>query len=515
MTEAALERRADPHLQPAASAAAARVGIVDIGSNSIRLVVYEAAARAPAVLFNEKVMAGLGRGVAERGRIADDSAETALAALARFARLAEVMEVRHLRVVGTAALREAANAEAFLARVRARTGLAVEVLGGEAEARASALGVLAGIPGADGVVGDLGGGSLELVRVAEGTVHARASLPLGVLRLVEARRAGRRALARLVEEGLATVDWDALGRGRTFYMVGGSWRALAQLHMHVVGWPLPVIHQHLMTPDVPARLVRILAGLPVRRLREIPNLSAARIPHLPAAASLLRVVTERLEVRAIVASAWGLREGLLFADLPPETRAQDPLLAAARSEAVRTGDPGAVETAEALTAWTDPLFPGDGSRRRLREAAALLAQAARRAHPDMRAERGLDIALHGNWAGIDAAERAVLAATLWALHGGAADSPALDIPRALAPATALARARAWGLALRLGQRLGGGTAAGLVGTAIGQEGEALVLSLGPARVELFGEAVARRHRLLADQLGLRPELRLNRWPAPS
>jgi exopolyphosphatase/guanosine-5'-triphosphate,3'-diphosphate pyrophosphatase len=492
-----------------------RVAIIDIGSNSIRLVVYQGLSRAPEVLLNEKVMAGLGRGLAENGALSAESMEVAIQALGRFARLADAMEVDSLRAVATAAVREAVNGGLFMSRVRAETGLAIEVLDGESEARAAALGVIAGIPDADGVVGDLGGGSLELVRVGGGEPRERLSLPLGVLRLDAARKKNRRALARLVEEGLESVNWVRLGRGRPFYAVGGSWRALAQLHMHLIDWPLPVIHHHVMTPDVPARLVRTLAGLPTKSLREIPNLSAARVPYLPGAAFLLRIVTERLQSSAIIASAFGLREGLIFGALPAESRSEDPLISAARAEAHRSGrfsDGSDVAIGDSLLSWTDPLFPDEPEAvRRVRHAACLLADVAWRAHPDMRAERGLDVALHGNWVGIDAPGRALLATALWAVNGGGPLDPALARLVRVAPPQDLLRARQWGLALRLGQRLGGGTVAGLEGTSIEKAGGRLTLRLaGQAAALSGGEAVSRRLRLLADLLGLQPEILLSR-----
>ena len=204
-------------------------GIIDIGSNSVRLVVYAGRTRTPAVIFNEKVMAGLGRGLANDGKLGDGAMRTATAALARFALLAKDMGVADLRTVATAAVREARNGERFVAAVRDRCGLAIDVISGDAEARGAALGVIAGIPDADGIVGDLGGGSLELIRVEGGEAHDRISLPIGALRLDAVRKRGARALRPFIATALARVDWAAKGQGKPFYMVGGSWRALAQL----------------------------------------------------------------------------------------------------------------------------------------------------------------------------------------------------------------------------------------------------------------------------------------------
>lgn len=511
---AEVETPAEPTAALMSDQVAPRLAIIDIGSNSIRLVVYQGLSRAPGILFNEKVMAGLGRGVAGNGALAPDSMQTALEALARFALLATAMEVDSLRAVATAAVREARNGAAFLEEVRARTGLAIEVIDGATEARTAAMGVIAAIPDADGVMGDMGGGSLELVRIHGGEAHERISLPLGALRLDAARKKNRRALARYVEDALEAVPWARLGGGKPFYAVGGSWRALAHLHMHLADWPLPVVHHHVMGPEVPARLVRTLARISLRSLKEVPTISTARVPQLPGAAFLLREVTERLGSSAIITSAWGLREGLLYGALPAAVRAEDPLLAAARAEAHRSGrfsDGSDAEMGDRLLDWTDPLFVGEPAPlRRLRHAACLLADVAWRAHPDMRAERGLDVALHGNWVGIDAEGRALLAMALWTANGGSLPAAATTLLWRLARADLLARAETWGLAIRLAQRLGGGTPTALAGTTIAIEGGRLVLSLPGESAALAGEAVSRRHRLLAAALGLEAVLRLPR-----
>jgi exopolyphosphatase/guanosine-5'-triphosphate,3'-diphosphate pyrophosphatase len=497
-----------------AGATSPRIAIIDIGSNSVRLVVYKGLTRTPAVLFNEKVMAGLGKGLSVGGELSADSVDSALVALARFARLCDAMAVDSIRVVATAAVRDAANGGRFVARVAQETGLAVEIIDGETEARGAAYGVIAGIPDADGVVGDLGGGSLELVRVAGGEIHERLSLPLGALRLDAFRKKSRRMLAHEIDEGLKALQWASLGKGKPFYAVGGSWRALAQLHMHLTDWPLPVIHQHVLPLDAPERLVRTLAHISVKSLKAIPAISSSRAPQLPGAAAMLRAVTRRLGSSSIIMSAYGLREGLLFQSLPEAARHDDPLLSAAREAAVRSGrfsDATDAAVGDALLGFTDDLFPGETpAQRRLRHAAALLADTSWRAHPDMRAEDGMDRALHGSWVGIDAAERAMLANALWVVNGGAANGPHLNLLGRLATPEQLRLALQWGLALRLGQRLGGGAAepVGEARLARSPDGRTLWLSLPRASAALYGESVARRHRALALALGLQAELQL-------
>ncbi len=484
-----------------AAAAKARLAIIDIGSNSVRLVVYEGAARLPAILFNEKVMAGLGRSLSETGAIDTAGLARARQALARFAALAGEMRVSELRTVATAAVRDASNG-GELTRAAELLGLNVELLSGVEEATAAGLGVLSGIPDADGVVGDLGGGSLELVRVVAGTVTDRVSFPLGVLRLGVIRAQGRGVLDRQVAKLVADAGWSGRGKGLPFYLVGGSWRALARLDMHRTGYPLPVVHQYPIALERVAELQQILAEIPRAELKAIPDISGARIPTLPDATALLASVLRHLGSSGSIVSAYGLREGLLYQRLSPEQRREDPLIAAARDEGERSGR--FPEHGDVIDAWIAPLFDDPPELARLRHAACLLADVGWRANPEFRAERGMEIALHGNWVAIDATGRAVLAQALYTALGGGTGCPE-PLPQ-LAGAEALERARRWGLAIRMGQRLSGGVAAPLRRSQIALEDGTLALSLEPRDEALYGEAVEKRHKALAAAFGREPVL---------
>ena len=481
--------------------AANRSAVIDIGSNSIRLVVYQGAARLPAILFNEKVMAGLGRGLAETGRIEPESLDLAREALARFAWLAREMGAR-TRTVATAAVRDAANGQELIDAAN-RVGLTVELLSGEEEAAAAGYGVISGWPQADGIVGDLGGGSLELVRVAGGEILKRVSFPLGVLRLGAIRAKGKGALDRHVMQALEDAGWAGAGRGLPLFLVGGSWRALARLEMHLSSYPLPVIHGYAMPPETIARLVRAVPQLGKTTLKTIPNLSGARVPTLGDAGALLAALVKRLGSDTTVVSAFGLREGLLYGALPPEIRRLDPLIVAAREEGTRLGR--FPEHGDLLHSWIEPLFADEpASLRRLRHAACLLADVGWQANPDFRAERGLEVALHGNWVAIDAHGRALVAQTLFTALGGGISTPAPLTQ--LAPWDELRRAMAWGLAIRLGQRLSGGVAAPLERTKLERDNARLLLTAEEGDRAFYGEAVERRHKALATALGLEPVL---------
>lgn len=474
-----------------------RTGIIDIGSNSVRLVVYQGPARIPAVLFNEKVMAGLGRGLAATGRMDDNALALARTALARFAAMAREMDVANLRTVATAAVRDASNGAELIAAAAALE-LSVEILSGEQEAIGAGNGVLSGIPDADGIVGDLGGGSLELVRVAQGKIGDRASFPLGVLRI-----AGKRGkpLDRLVTRTIREAGWTGKGAGLPFYLVGGSWRALARLDMGLSGYPLPIAHQYGMSPEAIVRLSRTIPQLGKPALRAVPGLTSARTATLADAAALLGLLLRQLGCRTTTVSAFGLREGLLFGALDAETRALDPLIVAARQEGRLLGR--FPEHGDLLDRWIAPLFSTEpAAEARIRHAACLLADVGWRANPEFRAERGLEIALHGQWVAIEPAERAQLAQALFTSLGGGTTIP--DPLALLADAAALRRAIGWGLAMRLGQRFSGGLAGPLARTALDVDRESVMLRLRSEDRPLYAETAERRHAALAASLGKRP-----------
>jgi exopolyphosphatase/guanosine-5'-triphosphate,3'-diphosphate pyrophosphatase len=473
------------------------VAIIDIGSNSVRLVVYSGATRAPSVLFNEKVMAGLGRGLDATGGLSREAQARALTAMSRFRLLVDRMGVVRTRVFATAAVREASNGAAFLDQVR-RLGFEPRILSGEEEGRLAGLGVLSGIPDADGVIGDLGGGSLELADVAHGTVRRCVSLPLGVLRIAAMPAKSPRALLGTLCRELKKADFAAIGQGRPFYLIGGSWRALARFDLDLAGHPLPVTHQHEMSPERPQQLQRPL----VARAERAGAPTGGRTPTLPHANLLLRAVVSTLKPSKLVASAFGIREGLLYDDLEPEQRAADPLIEATRD--VGAGVGRFRHHGDLIDAWIGPAFDDGPSWSRLRLAACHLSDIAWAAHPDFRAERGIDMAMHGNWVAIDAVGRVMLGQALFATFGGGGDLPYPHIA-ALCSDAQLRRARQWGLAIRLAQRLSAGVAEPLSRSSLTVEGDRLVLWLPEDEAAMFGESVERRLKTLATALGKKPD----------
>ncbi|HEY0629198.1 MAG TPA: Ppx/GppA family phosphatase [Sphingomicrobium sp.] len=471
------------------------VGIIDIGSNSVRFMAYGGAERVPSTLFNEKIMAALGRGVARDGRLDEKAMAKTLEALARFRQLGREMKLKRLHTVATAAVRDASNGREFLGQVK-QLGLEPRLISGAEEAKLSGLGAISAIPDANGIVADLGGGSLELIAANKGAVGEGISLPLGVLRVgLEPDRA---VLAKSIKHGIKQGALKDAARGHGLYLVGGSFRALALLDMKTRAHPLPIIHHHRIEAGRLGDLRAILQTLEVEELKRLTGISSARLPTLPAAVTILEAMVDALGPRQIIVSAFGLREGLLYRDLDSETKAEDPLLAAALEVGDRLGRFG--DHGTTIDEWMDPLFPDETEKmRRLRLATCLLGDIAWNAHPDFRAERAVDMALHGNWVGIDSHGRAVLGRALCSAFGGDGGfSP--QIAALLKPAE-IERVVSWGKALRLAQRLSGGTEALLNKTSIELGRGKAILSVPDKYRALYSEAVERRLVQLARSLG--------------
>ncbi|MDQ3078170.1 MAG: Ppx/GppA family phosphatase [Pseudomonadota bacterium] len=476
------------------------VGIIDIGSNSVRFVAYGGTARVPSSLFNEKTTAELGRGVGKDGRLDPEAMALTLEALARFRQLAKEMGLKKLHTVATAAVRDASNGPAFLKQIAA-LGLRPRLLSGQEEAELSGLGVISGNPRAHGIVADLGGGSLELVGVARGAAGEGVSLPLGVLRIGPDPDVA--TLERTIRVSVKGSRLGQAARGHGLYLVGGSFRALAMLDLKLQGHPLPMIHQHRIRAERLAILVTAARDENAEALKSLTGLSVNRVAALSKAATLLQALCEVLEPARTMVSAFGLREGLLYRDLDADTRAEDPLLAAALEVGDRLGRFG--DHGAALDQWIDPLFPDEPPEwQRLRLAACLLGDIGWNAHPDFRAERAVDLAIHGNWVGIDSHGRAMLGRALCAAFGGDGGF-SKQLLGLLRPGED-ERAVAWGKAIRLAQRLSGGTEALLRRSSVTLRDRRVVLTLQPRYRQLASGAVERRLAQLAKSLGRSPAI---------
>ncbi|MDX2264858.1 MAG: Ppx/GppA phosphatase family protein [Hyphomicrobiales bacterium] len=488
------------------------VAVVDIGSNSIRLLIYEAPVRSLTPLFNEKVLCGLGRRLATTRRLETHAMERALAALRRFRKLIEQAGARSVHVIATAAARDAENGAEFIARAEKALGASIRVLGGEEEAELAAAGVAAGFVDPDGVAGDLGGGSLELVDIAGGRVRNAQSVQLGALALID-KSGGNVARAReFIDRDLQTIPWLGVGAGRPFYPIGGAWRTIARIHMHMTNYPLSVIHGYVLSPDDIAQVANALTQKHTAVIEKLIEATGERAETLPFAALVLRRTVERLQSSEARVSAFGVREGLIHRLLPERERERDPLIAACEEMAhLRSRS---AEHARELCRWTDSLFRKPGPKesdeeRRLRHAACLLSDIAWRAHPDYRGEQSLSLVAQSSFVGIDHPGRAFLALTVFYRHEKGLKGDLSPQLKRLAGGRWHKRAQIVGAAVRTAHILSAGMPGVIPMTSIGFDENKLVLQLPSKLAPLDGERLQRRLRALAHLLNCQPEIRIS------
>ena len=494
------------------------MGVVDIGSNSVRLVVYEGAVRSPTPIFNEKVLCGLGREIASTRRLDEQSIKRALEALTRFRAILRLLDVKHVRAIATAACREAANGQDFIVRGEKALGARIQVLSGQQEAQLAASGIVMGFRSPDGLAGDLGGGSLEIIDVAGNALHQSATLPLGGLRLIDAAAGRLDKAADIVDAEIANVTWRGKGRGRAFYAVGGTWRAIARLHMNETDYPLHVMHGY----SIPAKEA-IAFCEDIRKAKKLSAISGfseiarARREVLPFGALVLERLLKQLEPSEVVFSVFGIREGLLYGLLSEAEKRKDPLLSFCADYArLRSRSP---EHAAELCTWTDALFEPPGpseseEERRLRYAACLLSDISWRAHPDYRGEQSLILIAQSALGGIDHSGRAFLALAIYFRHvgsGGGDDDLGDSLSERLKGIISKKlhrRARIVGAAIRAAHMLSIGRPGIIDETPLAYERGKLVLTLPKAHAALDGERVRRRFAALAQLLESDLEIRV-------
>jgi len=478
-----------------------RIAIIDIGSNTVRLVVYEAPLRLPVPLFNEKVQCELGRGLAATGRLNQSGIGLALDSIGWFTRLADAMGVQRLELVATAAVREATDGENFTALIKKQTGYPVKILTGDEESKAAALGMLSGVPSADGILGDLGGGSLDLMELKQGGFGRCGTLPLGHLRLSEDAKGSPVKARSIVANQFNTMPWIKDMEGRTFFAVGGSMRAIARIFMELTGYSLHIIDNYEIPTLDAMRMVRLIADAGPKTLKGFPDMTQKKIKTLPFAAVVLGALLEQGRPGKLVFSGSGLREGRLIKNLPKAIRQQDPLISGCQSLAERTGRFAAA--GNELMKWTAPLFPNEApDRKRLRHAACLLSDLGWTEHPDYRAEHAFYRVLRLPYAGLNHPERVFLAVTVFIRYYGDPDSIIVAPVRGLLDAKSYKRAKQLGLAFRLAHTLSGG-APGLLDKMrpVVAKG-VLKLRLGGKEQSFMSKTAKRRLSILADSLDL-------------
>ena len=387
-----------------------RVGVIDVGSNSVRMVVFDGAARSPAYFFNENIFCGLGKKVNADGSLNNKSKERAFAALSRFSLLVKNMKISPIFCVATAAVREASDRLKFCQDVFKLTGLELKVLTGIEEARLSAQGIFLGWPEASGIMCDIGGSSLELASLRDGVVRGCRSVPLGPLKLIEFE-SNKKLLQRHINKRLDIINGILDFSGKDLYLVGGSWRAIARLDMERKKYPLKVLHEYQMTTDSVLKTVRWILSKDIKGLGNLTGISKSRLKLVPVAAQVLRSLMKKLKPKSIFLSSYGIREGVLYEQMPYKLKRCDPLLEACRLDEEQNARVSGFGLK--LFKFLRPLFQKCSDKKnRLIESACLLHDVNWRAHPDYRAEVCFDNATRANLGGLSHKERIFLGVSL-------------------------------------------------------------------------------------------------------
>ena len=488
------------------------VAIVDLGSNSVRLVVYEGLLRTPNQIHNEKMLCGLGRNVTITGRLPTDGMEKALHALSRYQLVCQQLGVEDVRVLATAAARDASNGPAFLVEAEKVIGKPIELLSGEREARLSGLGVISSFYKPDGIVGDLGGGSLELVDVRGMETGEGITMPLGGLALQDLSGGSIKKAQKIAAELLKKASKQLqLLKGRRFYAVGGTWRAVAKLHQVLNDHPLHVMHGYLMKPSDGLGFLKMLERTDVRTLKEIETVSEARHQLLAYGAVVLEEIIKVGKPKDIVISANGVREGLLFEGLDERVQELDPLMSAASEyNFLRSRSPA--HGYEMIT-WTDRFVDTLGLKEteyehRLRHAACLFADVSWRAHPDYRGEQGVNIVGRAATVGIDHPGRSYLALAIYFRFEGLAVEKINQRLRELAGPRLFERARLLAAVMRVAYTISAATDGVLPRTPLIVIGNTIVLQLPKDLERLVGEKLVSRLRQLGKLVSLETKIEI-------
>jgi len=495
------------------------LSIIDIGSNSIRLVVYEGLARSPTLLFNEKMLAGLGRGIVSTGKLDPEAVTRSMEEFRRFRALSDQAGAQHMYVLATAAAREAVNGRDFIHRAEDVLKTEIRVLSGRQEAHYSALGVISGFHPANGIAGDLGGGSLELIDINGEAIGDGITLPLGGLRLQDMAKNSLVQAQKIARQELARAKLLKGGQGRVFYAVGGTWRNLARLHMEMNNYPLGVMHHYEIAADSAQNFLRQVAKGEVEKVRGIEGVSKNRRSLLPYGALVLQEIMAAMQPSKIVVSAQGVREGFLYSLLDAAEQKADPLISAAEELALLRSR--SVHHAHDLVEWTGQAFKAFGideteDEARYRHAACLLADIGWRAHPEYRGRQSLNIIAHASFIGVDHPGRAYLALASAYRHDGIFNDGIAPEIKALAPPRVLERARVLAAMMRVVYLLTAAMPGVMPSLKWESRGNgALALVLPASLADLYGERPAGRLAQLARITNRRLMLAVEGGPSVS
>lgn len=495
MTSAETLKRTPAVIEASTFVHGARKAVVDIGSNSVRLVIYEGPERSPIPICNEKALCGLGRDMTSDGRLNPVAYDYALATLRRYKRLIDEYGQPKVFVIATSAVRDARDGKDFISAVQA-IGFDAQILSGSQEAVLAAKGVISFEPHADGIAGDMGGGSLELVTLKRGAIGEHVSMPVGPLNIMRASGENLKAAQKLIDAELDKASFLKSSNHDVLYTVGGAWRAVARIHMRLRSYPLSVLHRYEMPTRAAIEICDLIAQQSRRSLEEIPGIPRRRIDTLPYASLVLRAVLERMGAQRVIVSSGGVREGILYKELSKDQRKRDPLIEACRFYADKLSpDPS---FGEGCLPVVDGLFKGSGEEaRRLRHAACLLMDAGAYFHPDLRGRHAFETALSAPFVAVSHEERIWLALALFRRYQGRSATLPNEAAISLLSWEQQQNATQFGLALRFVASYSPKITAPLKGCRLRLEGGRLIFSAPADREEMMGDSPRKRLEALA------------------
>lgn len=390
--------------------------VIDIGSNSIRLVIFDGPRRAPLSICNEKALCGLGRDLEPGGTLNPDAVAEAIATLKRFKLILNAYSNPPVQAIATSAVREASNGADFVEMV-GELGFDVDIITGEEEAQLAAYGVMAVEPDADGLIGDMGGGSLELVAVKNSTMAGSVSMPIGPLSLMREGVSDLKNAQKVIDEHYSKTKLIKQKTFKTIYTVGGAWRTLARIHINLKHYPLSVLHHYELSAQSAIETCDLVARQSRRSLEEVPGISRKRVDTLPIAALALKALLLKVKAERVVVSAGGVREGLLLRALSDEERSIDPLYAAAEFYSARYSPNE--KFGPAVLKIIDPLFSDIAKPcRRLLPIVTMLTDIAAYSHPDLRGRQAFDTALSAPFVNLSHEDRVWIALVLYCRYDG-------------------------------------------------------------------------------------------------
>ena len=477
-----------------------RVGIIDVGSNSVRLVVFAGFSRSPTYFFNEKVLCGLGKGLSYDNKLNVVGKEKAIRAIHRFLAITKKMNLTELVGVATAAVRNASDGPQFVKRVETETALKLFVASGGEEAELSANGVLLGWPDAHGLVCDIGGGSLEVADVAGARVGVCETSGLGALVLADFS-GSKRELKKHIQKSVKKLVAGSKVSSKNLYLVGGSFRAFAKVDMALAHYPLRVLHEYKICRSQALETAKRVLEVDTAALQNLCGSSAERVEFLPMAALVLIELIKTLAPKHIYFSSYGLREGILFYQMPENIKKLDPLIEACRyQEVLAARFPG---FGEHLFNWILPIFEKiKTADKRLFRAACLLHDTTWRAHPDYRSEMSFETVTRANLGGIDHEGRIFLALALMSRYKKVTISKQLEGPLRILNIRRSKLAISLGRAMRLGAMLSGSSIVNLKKSEILVNEKTIILTIKKSALELAADTVERRLEALATGLNM-------------